>query len=178
MASNQKPQTAARLRAKTAAVRAAARSTVRKTKTPSRDRSGEFLLLLTRFCKHQLNTLGPPVPEYQFDLPAAYEKRQPKKWRLDWAWPALKIGVEIDGGIWQQNSDGSRGGRHNHGAGMLADYEKRFALFQQGWRVAHIPTDWLKTRPVQVAQAFASLLTHTPPAPGGKHAANCPTTEA
>ncbi len=51
-----------------------------------------------------------------------------RKWRLDWGWPAWKLGVEQDGGLFIR-------GRHSRGAGRLGDYEKARAAIVLGWRV-------------------------------------------
>ena len=56
--------------------------------------------------------------EYRFD-----DKR---RWRVDFAWPELKIAVEIEGGTYTQ-------GRHNRGNGFENDCEKYNALTEQGW---------------------------------------------
>ena len=56
--------------------------------------------------------------EYRFD-----DKR---RWRVDFAWPDLKIAVEIEGGTHTQ-------GRHNRASGFEADCEKYNALTEQGW---------------------------------------------
>lgn len=71
----------------------------------------------------QLRTLHatPPVEEYRF--------APPRRWRFDFAWPALLLAVEIEGGVW-------RGGRHTRGAGYYqADAEKYNAAAVAGWTV-------------------------------------------
>ena len=54
-----------------------------------------------------------------------------RRWRFDFAWPARKIAVEIDGGMWS----GKNGGYHNSPAGFAADCEKLNAALEDGWRV-------------------------------------------
>lgn len=49
-------------------------------------------------------------------------------WRFDFAYPALKIAVEIEGGTWT-------GGRHTRGSGYAADAEKYNAAAIDGWLV-------------------------------------------
>lgn len=68
----------------------------------------------------QLEALDLPMPakEYRFD--------PIRRWRLDFAWPDLKLAVEIEGGVWS-------GGRHVRGAGFLGDIEKHNALAMGGW---------------------------------------------
>ena len=58
------------------------------------------------------------VAEYRFDVT--------RRWRFDFAWPALKLAVEIDGGQWAFS-----GGRHNSDA----DRNKCNTALTQGWRV-------------------------------------------
>lgn len=58
--------------------------------------------------------------EYKF-----HPKRQ---WRIDWAHPKLKIGVEIEGGIWVD-------GRHNRASGFVKDLEKYEEAMRRGWTI-------------------------------------------
>lgn len=51
-----------------------------------------------------------------------------RKWRFDFAWPALKIAVEIQGR-----------GRHQTVIGERCDYEKHRAAVMQGWKVLFYP---------------------------------------
>lgn len=68
--------------------------------------------------------LPEPVMEYRFD---------PKRRSLfDLAWPAVKIAVEIEGGVWVE-------GRHTGGAGYLVDIEKYNRATVQGWRLIRVP---------------------------------------
>lgn len=57
-----------------------------------------------------------------------------RRWRFDFAWPAHKIAVEVDGGQWL-----ARGGRHN----TDADREKMNAAAELGWRVFRYSVDML-----------------------------------
>lgn len=61
------------------------------------------------------------LAEYRFDAL--------RKWRLDLACPRLKIGVEIDGGVWLPHSGHAKPQR------ILTNMEKRNALEMAGWRV-------------------------------------------
>lgn len=74
-----------------------------------------------------------PEREYRFDTT--------RRWRLDCAWPALKLGVEIDGGAFS-------GGRHTRGAGFIKDMAKHNALVLAGWRL-------LRFTPQQVVEGLA-----------------------
>lgn len=64
--------------------------------------------------------LPEPVREYVF--------AKPRRFRMDFAWPELKVAVEIDGGVWS-------GGRHTRGAGFLRDCEKLNLAALGGWAV-------------------------------------------
>lgn len=64
--------------------------------------------------RHQLPQ---PVREYRF-----------KKWRFDFAWPVLKIAIEIDGGTFA-------GGNHVRGMGYQRDCMKNNAAQVEGWAV-------------------------------------------
>lgn len=60
------------------------------------------------------------VSEYRFD--------PVRRWRLDFAFPELRLGIEVEGGIWTQ-------GRHTRGTGYEKDLEKYNALTLAGWRL-------------------------------------------
>jgi very-short-patch-repair endonuclease len=51
-----------------------------------------------------------------------------RKWRFDFAFPAIKLAVELDGR-----------GRHQTVKGVRDDYEKLRAAVMAGWRVLHYP---------------------------------------
>lgn len=67
--------------------------------------------------------------EYRFAAPG-------RQWRSDIAFPAAKVAVEIDGGIWTY-------GRHNRAASMLDDMEKGNGYSARGWIVFHMPWEWI-----------------------------------
>lgn len=67
--------------------------------------------------------------EYQFD-----EKR---KYRLDLAFPAQRVGIEIEGGIWDS-------GAHSRPKGILRDMEKGNLLVLSGWRVLRYTPDQVR----------------------------------
>lgn len=69
------------------------------------------------------------VPEFKF--------HPTRKWRFDFAIPASKIAIEVEGGLWL-------GGRHNRPASMILDFEKYNEAAMCGWRL-------LKYTPQQLA---------------------------
>ena len=71
--------------------------------------------------------------EYEFEYRFAAPERQ---WRSDIAFPAAKVAVEIDGGIWTY-------GRHNRAASMLDDMEKGNGYAARNWLVFHTPWEWI-----------------------------------
>lgn len=68
-----------------------------------------------------------PMPERQFAFHPA------RRWRFDFAWPSVKVAVEIQGGTF------SRGG-HSRGAGQSKDFEKLNEAQRLGWRVVQLDT--------------------------------------
>ena len=68
-------------------------------------------------------------------LPEREFKFHPKrKWRFDFAFPDVKIAVEIEGGVWS-------GGRHTRAGGFTKDCEKYNAAALLGWRVFRFTSD-------------------------------------
>lgn len=59
-----------------------------------------------------------PVAEHQF--------LQTRRWRFDYAWPNVRLAVELEGGIWLY-------GRHNHPGSMVKDMEKYNAAAESRW---------------------------------------------
>ena len=51
-----------------------------------------------------------------------------RRWRFDYAIPAYKIALEVEGGVWTQ-------GRHTRSQGFLGDVEKYNQATLMGWRV-------------------------------------------
>lgn len=49
-------------------------------------------------------------------------------YRLDFAWPDLRIGVEVNGGVWS-------GGAHGRPKGILRDYAKANLAQAEGWHL-------------------------------------------
>lgn len=74
--------------------------------------------IFTLLCRQQLG--AECVKEYQF--------HKNRKWRFDYALPAYKIALEVEGGVWTQ-------GRHVRPQGFLGDIEKYNTATLMGWRV-------------------------------------------
>jgi hypothetical protein len=68
------------------------------------------------------------------ELVTEYRFHDTRKWRFDLASPTKKIGVEVDGSIFNAEN-GKAAGKHSRGAGMLRDMEKRNAASEIGWRL-------------------------------------------
>ena len=61
-----------------------------------------------------------------------------RRWRFDYAIPAHKIALEVEGGVWTQ-------GRHTRPQGFLGDIEKYNTATLLGWRVFRTTPDGLYT---------------------------------
>lgn len=80
---------------------------------------------------------GIPLPEVEFQF------HPTRKWRYDFAWPAHKLALESDGGVWVN-------GGHNRGSGWIKDTEKRNAAAVLGWRLLRFqPSDLSKTSTIE-----------------------------
>jgi very-short-patch-repair endonuclease len=78
---------------------------------------------------------GPPLtPEHRFHAG--------RKWRSDFAHIESRTLIEIEGGIYLAG-----GGRHNRGAGFVADTEKYLEATLAGWNVIRL-TDAQITGPI------------------------------
>lgn len=71
-----------------------------------------------------------PEREYRF--------HPSRRWKFDFAFPALKIAVEIEGGAWSN-------GRHNRGSGFRADLEKYNTALLLGWSVFRFTTEMVQS---------------------------------
>lgn len=69
-----------------------------------------------------------PVPEFRF--------APPRMWRFDFAFPASRVALEVEGGVWT-------GGRHTRGKGFLNDCEKYSEAAVLGWAVIRVPPNKL-----------------------------------
>ena len=83
------------------------------------------------------------VSEYRF-----YPVR---KWRFDYFLPVLKIGIEIEGGVFS-------GGRHTRGAGYSRDCEKYNQAQICGFVVLRYPAHELRKNPEMVERDLKKIL--------------------
>lgn len=75
----------------------------------------------------------------EFGMVREYKFHPIRKWRLDFAWPDKKIGIEVHGGVWS----GKFGG-HTSGAGRIRDMEKMNEAVILGWSVIEVTSVHLK----------------------------------
>ncbi len=85
----------------------------------------------------QIKAAGLPAPERE------YRFHDTRRWRFDFAWPALLISAEIEGGVWM-----GKAGRHTSPQGYIADCEKYNEAQMAGWLV-------LRFTPQQVNSGYA-----------------------
>ena len=86
-----------------------------------------------------------PVPEFRF--------HPVRMWRLDYAWPEAKLGLEVEGGVWTM-------GKHGRGSGIVKDMEKSNALACLGWRLLRVTPSQLAT--METATMIQTALGVTP----------------
>lgn len=63
-----------------------------------------------------------------------YRFHPERKWRLDFAFPDVLVGVEVDGGVFAAEN-GQTAGRHARGKGIIEGFEKRNAAAELGWSI-------------------------------------------
>jgi len=63
-----------------------------------------------------------------------------RRWRFDVAWPAAKVAIEAEGGVWTR-------GRHVRGAGFIADCIKYNRAALDGWRVFRLTRRMIEDDP-------------------------------
>lgn len=72
--------------------------------------------------------------------PVLQHKFHPERqWRFDFAFPALKIAIEIQG----------YGGGHNSYAGMVKDYEKHNEAVRYGWKILYFMSCHLEPNSIE-----------------------------
>ncbi len=73
----------------------------------------------------KLHRLTPFITEHRF--------RKGRNWRFDYAWPGIKVALEVEGGVYT-------GGRHVRGQGYENDCRKYSEAAILGWRVIRVTT--------------------------------------
>ncbi len=84
--------------------------------------------------------LPAPVQEYLF--------HPVRKWRFDLAWPAHRVALEIEGGVWTRGS-------HVRGPRFLSDMEKYNEAGLAGWLVLRCTPDTLVSSIPMLRRALA-----------------------
>ncbi len=95
------------------------------SKAPRAPSEGEEMLAL----HIRIEKLAAPEREFIF--------ARPRLWRFDFAWPTLKLALEVEGGVFS-------GGRHTRGSGFVKDAEKYNAAAMLGWRVLRFATSQVR----------------------------------
>jgi hypothetical protein len=124
----------------------------------------------------QMTHAGVPAPETEFLFATCIGRR----WAFDFAWPAYRLALEIEGAMFgrvinvrsgfeyrrvrgqkvhveiEPNTIFRLGGRHNSGAGLNADLEKRAHAAILGWSVISVSTAMVRDDQVVplLVQAF------------------------
>ena len=97
--------------------------------------------------------LPEPTREHAFAAPE-------RRWRLDFAWPDLKLAVEVEG-------MGATFGRHQRRSGFIKDCEKYEALLVRGWTLYRCPSAWIVGREARVDEVIDVLRQLLARSPGG-----------
>lgn len=86
---------------------------------------------------------GYPEPERELQFEPG------RRWLLDFAWPAFRVAVEVDGGAWSS-------GRHTRGAGFRGDCQKLNRAALLGWFVLRGESSMVSSG--ELADALGELL--------------------
>ena len=89
----------------------------------------QFADILHAQCRLHGFAMPDPIREFRF--------HPSRRWRFDFAWPILKVAVEIDGGTWM-------GGRHSRGGGQAKSHDKQNAAVCLGWKVLRFTNQHLR----------------------------------
>lgn len=94
------------------------------------------------FCLACLSVCGVEVVrEYRF--------HPTRRWRFDYAIPAERIALEVEGGVWT-------GGRHTSPKGFLNDIEKYNTAVVLGWRVVRTTPDKLMSDGIELIRQLTT----------------------
>jgi hypothetical protein len=86
---------------------------------------------------------GVPVPELQYEIVG----RDGELWRVDYAWPDLRVAAEYESIAW-----------HAGRVEMLHDKRKLAALQELGWTVLPVVVDDVRVRPARMASRIIEQL--------------------
>lgn len=81
----------------------------------------------------------------------------PRKFLLDFAWPELRVGVEVHGDTWSAQRGQQRG--HTSGKGIRRDCEKLNLTQAAGWLVMQYTSDMLRDERNTPGSMFEPLFT-------------------
>lgn len=76
-----------------------------------------------------------------------------RRFRADFAWPADRLLVEVQGGVWSPKSG------HSGGAGIVKDIERGNAATLAGWRVLRFAPQHIRSG--DAVRTIAQALQHT-----------------
>ena len=80
----------------------------------------------------QIRAVNLPEPERE------HRFAPPRRWRFDLCWKAVKLAVEVEGGVWT-------GGRHVRGKGAIGDMDKYNTATLNGWKVLRFSAEHIKS---------------------------------
>lgn len=113
------------------------------TRKKTRQRANSQKITPDLFCRLVFADTGCEcVREYRFHAT--------RRWRFDYAIPAHKIAIEVEGGVYTN-------GRHTRPTGFLGDMEKYNTATLYGWRLFRTtPKDLITTKTLRmIVQAIA-----------------------
>lgn len=88
--------------------------------------------------------LPEPEREYRFD--------PVRRWRFDFAWPDVRVALEVEGGVYSH-------GRHTRGSGFTRDVEKYNMAVMLGWAVLRVTGAMLYEEPDAVVGMVKQTIT-------------------
>lgn len=113
------------------------------TAPKGKNRVNEQVAKLQAETKLHLHGLPAYVTEHRF--------HPTRRWRFDYAWPGLKIAVEVHGGTYTN-------GRHTRGLGFTGDREKMNEAAIYGWTVLEVTS--AQVRSGQMRQWLDRIFEH------------------
>jgi hypothetical protein len=102
----------------------------------------------------RVRNLEAPVRELKF--------HPTRDWRFDYAWPAQKIALEVEGVVY--GAGGQLTGRHVHASGFREDCLKYGEAFRLGWTVLRVLPEQISSG--LAADWLAARMTGAPMSPG------------